>query len=524
MNQTLNRFDVVVAGATPGGIAAAIAAARYGHTVALVEGHAHVGGMAASGLGKSDIEHRGMIRGIFQEFVDHVRDHYLARFGSDGHDFALCRDGYYYEPSVAEAVFTQMLAAEPGIHVLLGARIESAESQDGKIVAASFRTCSSGTVQRLKAHVFIDATYEGDLFAAAGAAFRIGREGQADFAEPHAGQIYFDYQNVRLLPRSTLLGDDRLPAYTYRLCLTTRTDNAVPLTAPPDGYDRATYLPYLEDLQAGRLAGPAKLVEGRGYYPAHFNTPVRALSVAEIPNGKVDANINPRPLAFPFPEENAGYLQADWARRDAIARRHRELVLGLLWFIQNDPAISRAHRALANAYHLPRDEFADNGHFPFQLYVREGRRLQGLYTLTEHDVAETGVAGYSRRHVDAIAVGEFPIDSFPVRKRQAGDDIVLEGYIGMLEAITRPYQIPYRIMVPAAVDGLLVPVAASATHVAFSTIRMEPTWMALGQAAGTAAHLAIRSGLPVRDVPSNALQQALLAAGQVLHPEAVDRT
>ena len=215
-------------------------------------------------------------------------------------------------------------------------------------------------------------------------------------------------------------------------------------------------------LAAGRLAGPARLVEGRGYYPAHFNTVVRALSVTDIPNRKVDANINPRPLAFPFPEENRTYLTAGWEERERIVARHRSLALGILWFIQNDPAVDPAHRDLARGYHLPCDEFADTGHFPFQLYIREGRRLEALYMLTEHDVAETGVTGYTRRHHDAIAVGEFPIDSFPVRKRQPGDTIVLEGYLGMLEAITRPYQIPYRIMIPKAVDGLIVPVAAGA--------------------------------------------------------------
>lgn len=519
----MSTFDVVVAGGTPGGIAAAIAAARQGHTVALVEDHAHLGGMAASGLGKSDIEHRGMIRGIFAEYVEAVRRHYLDRYGAESEAYRLCRDGYYYEPSAAEAVFDAMVAAESAIRVYRSTRLDGAETVAGRLVAARSRDRTTGEAFTLEARVFIDATYEGDLYAAAGAAFRVGRESRDDHGEPHAGEIWFDYQNAEILPGTTHNGDDRLPAWTYRLCLTTDPANAAPLETPPPGYDRAVYAPYLEDLKEGRLGGPKRLVPGRGYYPAHFDTPVRALSVAEVPNNKVDANINPRPLAFPFPEENAGYLEGNWQQRDAIAARHRNLALGLLWFIQNDAAISDEHRALARAYHLPRDEFADNGHFPFQLYIREARRLVGLYTLTEHDVAETGATGYTRRHPDAVAVGEFPIDSFPVRKRQPGDTIVLEGYLGMLESITRPYQIPYRIMVPEKVDGLIVPVAASATHVAYSTIRMEPTWMALGQAAGTAAHLAIRQDCAIRDVPADALAQRLSEQGQVLDPDAVER-
>ena len=161
---------------------------------------------------------------------------------------------------------------------------------------------------------------------------------------------------------------------------------------------------------------------------------------------------------------------------------HRSLVLGLLWFLQNDPEVPAAHRALANEMHLPKDEFTDNAHFPWQLYVREGRRLIGEYTLTEHDI--TGKGQEPKHHANSIAVGEFPIDSFPTRKHQPGDTLVLEGYLGMLDYITRPYEIPYRIMIPEKIDGLIVPVAASTTHVAFSSIRMEPTWMSLGQAAG----------------------------------------
>ena len=182
--------------------------------------------------------------------------------------------------------------------------------------------------------------------------------------------------------------------------------------------------------------------------------------------------------------------------------------------MQNDPEVPETHRALANEMHLPNDEFTDNGHFPWQLYVREGRRLIGEYTLTQHDI--TGKGQEPKHHADSIAVGEFPIDSFPCRKRQPGDTLVLEGYLGMLDYITRPYEIPFRIMIPEKIDALIAPVAASTTHVAFSSIRMEPTWMALGQAAGVAAHLAIQNKVEPRQVPSAALQSLLLQQGQVI--------
>ena len=512
MNQAERRFDVVVLGATPGGIAAAVAAARLGRSVALVEYHDHIGGMTASGLGKSDVENRELIGGLFREFTTSVRQFYCERYGEGSENARRCQDGYYAEPSVAEGVFEEMVAEQPGITVLKGWRLVSAPTDQQLLTEIEILNRSTGETRRLSAAVFIDATYEGDLYAAAGAEFRLGRESREEFDEPHAGVVYYDYQRGEFLPGTTGAADDRLPAYTYRLCLTTDPDNARVLTEPPTGYDRANYVGYFDDLAAGRLSGPKALKPGRGYNPAHFDTMVRALSVAEIPNHKTDVNINPRPLGFPFPEENAGYVEGDDATRQRICERHRQLALGLLWFLQNDEEIPEAHREIARRYHLPRDEWADNGCFPFQLYVREARRLVGEYTLTEHDM--TTDAG--RSHPDTIAIGEFPIDSFPCRKRQPDDSVVLEGYLGMLDSVTRPYEIPYRVMIPKSIDGLIVPVAASTTHVAFSSIRMEPTWMCLGQAAGTAAHLALARECQPRRVKPEELRESLKQQGQIL--------
>lgn len=510
-------FDVVVYGGTPGGIAAAISAARMGRSVALVEYHEHIGGMSASGLGKSDIENRAMIGGLFAEFTKRVHRHYVMKFGADSANARLCQEGYYFEPSVAESVFESMLGEHKSVTVLKGWRLKSASVANQRLTVIEIEQRRDAAMKRLRAAAFIDATYEGDLYAAAGAEFRLGRESRDEFKEPHAGVVYFDYQERKFLDGTTGAADERLPAYTYRLCLTTDPDNALPLTEPPPEYERRNYVGYFDDLKAGRLAGPKVFKPGRGYNPAHFDTLVRALSITDIPNAKTDVNINPRPLGFPFCEENRGYVAGDDATRQRIARRHRNLTLGLLWFLQQDDEVPAAHRELARQYHLPRDEFTDNDGFPFQLYVREGRRLMGEYTLTEHDITGDGRDRSPRRHADSIAVGEFPIDSFPCRKRQPGDTLVLEGYLGMLDFITRPYEIPYRILLPKKIDGLLVPVAASTTHVAFSSIRMEPTWMSLGQAAGVAAHLAIQHDTPPRRVSITELQQSLKEQGQVLH-------
>ncbi|MCG8583585.1 MAG: FAD-dependent oxidoreductase, partial [Pirellulales bacterium] len=343
-----HEYDIVVAGATPAGIAAAIAAARLGSRVAIVECQRHVGGMMTSGLGKSDIETRDAVGGLFAEFASRVLEFYTLQYGSDSEQVAKCNDGYYYEPSVAERVFDEMLAEQPNIvlyleHELSGVLTERNESRCVQVVDRSNRRARS-----LHGATLIDATYEGDMLALAGCEFRQGRESRSDFEEPHAGVIYLDHETHELLDGSTGEADDRLPAYTYRLCLTDDPANAAVLREPPPGYNRADYLAYLDDLVAGRLAGPRNPPPGRGFYTPHFNTLARVFSFAELPNHKFDVNINPRPLGFPFGEENVGYVEADWTGREAIAARHRALTLGLLYFIQNDPAVPAAHRELAS--------------------------------------------------------------------------------------------------------------------------------------------------------------------------------
>ncbi|MBL9214494.1 MAG: FAD-dependent oxidoreductase [Opitutaceae bacterium] len=509
-------FDIVVIGGTPGGVAAAVTAARLGHRTALVEYHPHLGGMAASGLGKSDIEHREAIGGLWREFVGRVHDHYVRTYGPDHENVKLARDGYYYEPSVAERVFDALVAEPPELRVYRHHRLEGATRAGAQVTAVTVLDRATGELRELRGRAFIDATYEGDLAAAAGAAYRLGREARAEFNELHAGVVYMDYETRTFVAGTTGEGDRRIPAYTYRLCLTQDPANSLVLTAPPAGYDRERYVGYLDDWQAGRFAPPRQMKDGVGYYAPTFGTVVRALSMADLPNRKLDVNMNPRPLGFPFAEENYDYPEADWDRREQIAARLRDLTLGLLWFLQNDPAIPAEHRALARRFHLAKDEFVAHGHFPWQLYVREARRIVGEYTLSEQDLILGPELGRTRLHRDSIAAGEYPIDSFPVRRREPGHDVALEGYILMLDRYTFPYQIPYRIMVPRDVEGLLVPVAASTTHVAFSSIRLEPTWMALGQAAATAAHLALRDGTPLRRVGAEPLQRALLRQGQVL--------
>lgn len=517
LRETPRSFDVVVYGATPGGIGAAVSAARLGRKVALVEYHNHVGGMAASGLGKSDIETKEAIGGLFREFVGQVREHYVEHYGASSANVKLARDGYYYEPSVAERILRRMLGKEQNrVQLFLRRQLVSVGKSGERVETLQVRNRDTLSMEEFRGAVFIDGTYEGDLAAAAGARYRLGRESRAEFGEKHAGVIYQDHDTREILPGSTGEGDKRIPAYTFRLCLSTDPANAFLLTAPPPDYKRERYLGYLDDWREGRMGMPANYKDGRGMFKPLMGTVVRALSVAELPNAKTDVNMFPKALGFPFAEESARYPEASWEEREKITAHIRNVTLGLLYFLQNDEAIPEEHRKLARGFNLAKDEFTDEDHFPWQLYIREARRVAGLYTLSENDV--TMPAGKRRAvvHADSIASGEFPIDSFPTRKREPGQNKALEGYIYMLDDYTVPYQIPYRILVPEKVDGLLVPVAASTTHIAFSTIRLEPTWMAMGEAAGAAAHLAIAAKVLPRAVPVEPLQRLLAERSQVL--------
>lgn len=508
-----NSADIVVVGATPAGIMAAIAASRLGRSVIITEYHGHVGGMSTSGLGKSDIENKDAIAGLFKEFTQRIRQYYVEKYGENSENVVKCKDGYYYEPSVAEHVFNEMIGAEKNIQLLLNHQLEEVLVEDDTIKELRLKNRIKGSVAKLRAAVFVDATYEGDVYGLAGAAYMLGREGRSDYNEEHAGKIFFDYNDKVILEGSTGEADKNLPAWTYRLCLTDDPANSYILSTPPEDYDRNNYTKYFDDLKEGRLSGPKVFREGHGYYAAHFDTMVRVFSFAEIPNRKYDVNINPRPLGFPFPGENQGYVEANWSEREKIFKRHRSLVLGLLYFVQNDPEVPEAHRKIANQYHLPLDEFKDNGHFPWQLYIREARRLKGKYVLNENDLNHKG-SGRNTIFSDSIIAGEYPIDSFPVTKEPSRDRKVLEGYIGLFGI--SPYQIPYRILIPEKLKGLIVPVAASTTHVAYSTVRMEPLWMGLGQVAGTAASLALQTKAGVGDVNIETLQHRLLEYNQIL--------
>lgn len=493
-----NEYEVLVYGATPGGIGAAIAAARRGSRVALLEPSGHIGGMMTSGLGRTDIPSLEASGSIFREFAGRIYAYYRDTYGSESQQVADCRDGLYFEPSVAARTFCAMLDDEKGVALFVVQRLAKAEVCADRLESIVTNQ-ADGSFRAWTAASFVDATYEGDLAAAAGVPYWLGRESREELNEEFAGTLYMDYRPEKeVLPGSTGEGDGRLQAYNYRLCLTQNAHNRVPFRKPDD-YRSDEYASLVADVREGRVRSIRDV-----------------FSITVVPNGKYDANNHHYCLcSSDLPGENDGYPDGDASTRERIAQRHRSYTEGLLWFLQTDERLPESFRLETASWGYAADEFADNGHFPYQLYVREARRIQGEYVFAENDARLSPGLGRAPIHFDSIAVGAYQIDSHATHKREAaGRNRTLEGFLG-LRWLTRTYQIPYGTMIPRKIDGLIVPVAVSATHIGFGTIRMEPCWMQLGYAAGVAADLTVRrSGATFRELCVDTLQDELLADSQ----------
>jgi hypothetical protein len=508
---TPTRYDLVVVGATPAGITAAIAAAREGAAVVLLERSAHIGGLPANGLGATDIKTRAATGGLFREFVTRVRRHYETTYGPDSPQLRDCRDGYRFEPAVAEATLEAMLAEYPGIVVRRNRQFDALPERvtlDGqRLREVRMLDRTTGQLEAYAGKTFVDATYEGDLAAAAGVPFRVGREGRDEYDEPMAGRIYKVWTS-EVGEGSTGEADDAIQAYNYRLCLTADPAQMIPI-AKPDAYNRADYASLVEDIRLDRAPVPP----GYHHWEQDWNGLGRVLNISKLPNGKTDANNQHAAfLSSDLPEENWPWPTADWAWRDRFAARLRDYILGLIWFAQNDPELPEAFRQKASKWGLAKDAYTDNGHFPRQVYVREARRIRGEYTFTARDATPVGPGLRPPVHADSVTASHYEIDSHACRKREPGR-VHLDGF---LSYSTAPYTVPYRVMVPQKIDGLLVPVAVSASHVGFGTLRMEPCWMALGEAAGLAAVLSQRAGVEARNLQVTKLQDRLLDHGAVL--------
>lgn len=507
-------YDVVVVQATPGGIMSAIAAARGGCSVLLLDRTTHLGGLPANGLGATDIATRGATGGLFKEFVDRVKAHYAKAYGPHSQQVKDCSDGFHFEASVAEKVFEQMLAEQPKITALkrrqFDAKPASVTVDGGRLTDIRVTNLDTKSLEWYSAAVFVDATYEGDLAAAAGAPFRTRREGQKEYSEPLAGKVYKEWRTTptELGEGSTGEGDDTIQAYNYRICLTTDPKLKVTIEKPAH-YDREEFASIVEDVKLDRWAnkggkrGGEMAVEGIG----------RVVNMVKLPNGKTDANNQHAAfVSTDLPEENYPWPTADWAWRDQFAQRQREYTLGLLYFVQNDPALPEDFRQRCQEWGLAKDEYTDNGNFPRQVYVREGRRIEGEHLFTALDALPTKKDGRPPIFGDSITASHYALDSHAHHKREPGR-VHLDGFLSHPSA---PYTVPFGVMVPKKVEGLLTPVPVSGTHIGFSTLRMEPCWMAMGQAAGVAAAQSVKSGTPVRKLDLAKIQAELVKQGAVL--------
>jgi hypothetical protein len=477
--------EVIVYGGTPAGVMAAVAAARLGHSVLLVDINAHVGGVVSGGLVASDMGDRDTLGGLSQEFFARIVKYYSEKYGATSKELKACRNGATFEPHVAELIFEQMLKEQPRIKLWRSCRyrgvlpeFDRADGSD-RITGLVVDDLAAKTTRTFTGEVFIDASYEGDLMAGAHVPYRVGREGRAEFGEYLAG--------VGCGPQEQRgLGDHRTMAYNYRVTVTPDTDNRV-LFPKPGHYDPT---PFIETYGRRAKEGRAK---GFGDF---FTTLDKA-----HPGAKYDANW------FDWPGNSEGYAEGSWETRDRIAARIRDRAQSLLYYTQNDPDLPASFRNESRKWGLPKDEFADSGHFPFQLYVREARRMVGAYVLREQDLTQ------DRWKADGIATGSYGIDCHVVQMLREKGHLVPEH---TRHVANNNYDIPYRSLVPPDVENLLVPVCCSATHVAYCSLRMEPVYMMLGHAAGAAAHLALAGKTSVQKVDAAKLRALLLAEGAVL--------
>lgn len=525
------QYDLVIVGGTPGGIMAAIAAAKQGKSSVIVERTAHVGGLPANGLGATDIATRGATTGLFLEFVQRIKQHYVAKYGANSQQVVDCSDGFHFEASVAELVLEQMIAEHKGkISVL---KMHQFDTDDRNIVMQGEHIEKIQVVNReskamveITGKVFLDATYEGDLGAAAKVPFRIGREGKEEFNEPGAGVVY-KYWHGPEGAGSTFLPDNAVQSYNYRLCLTKDPANRVEVKKPVR-YNRDEYMSLIEDVWTGRHTGVQMmnitlemLEENRKHIqqgnpsklPGDVWGIARITNMVKLPNEKTDGNN--QHMAFistDLPEENWPWPTSGWEWRDKFAVRLREYIEGLIWFAQNDKELPAHFRKAAKEWGFAKDEYQDNGNFPRQVYVREGRRFEGAYFFTANDALPVAAGMRPPVHQSSITASHYALDSHAVRKRESGK-VHLDGFLSYPSDV---YTVPYGVIVPKCVDNLLLPVPVSGSHIGFSTLRMEPCWMAMGQAAGIAASLSIDTKSKVRNISMDDLQKELLEQNATL--------
>lgn len=493
-NNLSTKFDVVVYGGTPAGIMAAIEAKRTGHKVLLINStEGYLGGMLTNGLGNTDVIHPTILGGLSREFFARVKNYYnensnwfIANVPKYGYNSSVPDLMFKFEPRAAQTVFRDMLI-ENQLDILHNDRLR----WDGGVIMDVDRNIQSIIMEsgkKIIGKVFIDASYEGDLMAKAGVSYIVGRESNADFNEKYNGIRRVSSDNRNQFPTGINLfgnslvnpaleafgsGDSKIQAYCYRMCLTDIEQNKVEFSKPLN-YEEADYVLLLE------------------YLKLYRNIPFFDLSM--MPNRKTDSN-NSGPFSTDFVGGNYEYPEADYNLREEIRQKHKTYQQGLMWTLANHPNVPENIRNETRRWGLAKDEFVENGHWPYQLYIREARRMRGSYTITEFDCSGSLKTEYS------IALGDYPMDSHIVQRY-----LDRYGYVQnegqTMAAVSAPYGIDYRALLPKESEckNLIVPVCLSATHIAYGSLRMEPIFMTLGQVSACIASLAIQQDVSLQKV------------------------
>ena len=492
--------DICVYGGTSGGVAAAVTAARLGKSVALVHYNNHLGGMSSGGLGVTDVGQQGAIGGISREFYKRV-----------GQRYGQTNVVYWFEPKVAESVFWQM-AGEAGVSVFTNEHIASVTMNGQRITEL---VTASG--MRFRAKMFIDTTYEGDLMAAAGVSFTVGREGTGSFGESFAGvrapggSYSYDPYVTPGNPASGLLplmqpntlgpigtGDHRVQAYNFRLCLTQNSTNRISLTSnAPPGYLESNYELAARYVEA-RVASDGAVSLGQ---LIHLQT--------IIPNGKTDINANGE-LSTDYVGESHTWATNTHAGRELIRQKHENYIRGLLYFFGTSARVPASVRTEMQGWGLAKDEFTDRAGWPHQIYVREARRMISDYVMRQQNCLGTQFAP------EPIGLASYQMDSHSLARVPSSGLSRSEG--GLFAAVTQPFPISYRSIIPRTGEcqNVFSTFALSASHVAFASCRMEPVFMITSQSAATAAAFAIDDNVPVQQVNYAKLAAQLRADGQLL--------
>lgn len=511
--------DILVYGGNAGGVMAAIQTARMGKSVVLLEPSQHLGGLTTGGLGATDAGHRYTVGGIAREFYHCIFLHYQSpnAWVSESraiyfpkhpliHTEALGLQ-WFFEPKVATQVLRKMMT-EAKVDVQLGAVLN--RTSGVKKAGARIDEITLVDGRRFRARIYIDATYEGDLLAAAGAQYVVGREPNSKYQEtlngvqlapPERTAHVSPYRIVNdpssgLLPRVLAShkeqgsGDDQMQAFNFRLCLTSVPENRIPIEKP------STYEPLNYEVILRHVLGRPGIRLNQVY------------SLTPMPNQKTDTN-NRVYFSTDYVGGSHTWAEASEEERARIWQEHKDYQLGLLWFLAHDPRVPEKLRAEAVEWGLARDEFLESAHWPPALYVREARRLISDYVLTEHDCSGTRVAP------DPVTLGSYAMDSHVVNYV-----VDREGRLrvdGWVAKSSKPYGISYRCLLPLEQDvsNLIVSTCISSSHVAYGSLRMEPVFMNLGQVAATAAVLSLENATSLRDLPYPILRARLEADGQI---------